>query len=162
MMKRIGVVLILIFAFLGISDSAYIAKSEMSNTPLICNVDSIFDCNIVAASQYSHIFGIPLSVFGIIFYSFVFIIAAIELFIFNRLLRRALQAISIIGIIASLYFTFLEIFIIKALCVYCIASAVITLLILISASFIEPIRNIIKYKPPAIPPRPPHFTMPPV
>ncbi|MDP2651791.1 MAG: vitamin K epoxide reductase family protein [bacterium] len=139
-MKRAGVVLIMALAFFGLSDSAYIAQSEVSNTPLICDVTNLTGCNIVAASPYAYLFGIPLAEYGVAFYSFIFILAALELVLFNRLVRRILQGVSFIGVIASLYFTFLEIFVINALCIYCLVSAFITILVLIAASFIEPLR----------------------
>ena len=140
-MKRIGVVCILILAFCGLADSVYLAQHEVNNTPLICTVANLSDCNIVAASQYSRIFGIPLAEFGIVFFSIVFILAALEIVLFNRLLRRILQVVSLVGVGASLYFTFVEIFVIHALCIYCLVSAFITLLILIFAGLIEPVRK---------------------
>jgi uncharacterized membrane protein len=140
-MKRIGVAAILVLAFFGLSDSIYLTQNEASNTPLICNVNDISGCNIVAASQYANLFGIPLAGYGAVFYALIFIIAALEIFIFGRLLRRILQWLSLIGILISTYLTFLEIFVIQALCIYCIASAVISLLIFILACFIEPIRK---------------------
>lgn len=140
-MKRIGVVFILVFAFLGLADSAYLAQHEASGVPLLCNIQNLSGCNIVAASEYSRLFGIPLAEYGVLFYSILFVLAALELVIFNRLLRRILQAISLVGIISSLYFTFVQVSFIGAFCVYCLASAIIALLIFISASFIEPIRR---------------------
>lgn len=140
-MKRAGVILILILAFFGIADSAYLAEHEANNTPLICNIQSLSGCNTVAESEYSRLFGIPLAQYGIVFYSAIFIIAAIELIAFNRLLRRILQGMSLIGVLASLYFTFIQTFVIEAFCIYCLASAIAALLIFICASFIEPIRK---------------------
>lgn len=164
-MKRIGVVLILIFAFFGIADSAYLAEHEANGTPLICNIQSLSGCNVVAESEYSRLFGIPLAEYGVVFYSIIFIIAAIELIAFNRLLRRVLQGMSLIGVLASLYFTFIQTFVIEAFCIYCLASAITALLIFICASFIEPIRNGVQKNPPAdpIPPPmpPPYLRMPP-
>lgn len=140
-MKRMGVVLILVLAFFGIADSVYLTQSELSGTPLLCNIQNLSGCNIVAESQYSHIFGIPLAEFGILFYSLLFILAALELVVFDQLLRRALQLLSFIGVISSLYFTSIQIFVIGAFCIYCLASAIIALFIFILATLIEPIRR---------------------
>lgn len=155
-MKRAGVVLILLFAFFGLADSAYLTQHELSGTPLICNIQNLSGCNAVASSQYSHIFGIPLAEFGMLFYGLMFVLAALELVLFDQLLRRLLQGVSIVGLIASLYFTFLQAFVIHAFCVYCLASAFFTFAIFILASFIEPIR---RRTHPAQNPR--HFRMPP-
>lgn len=138
-MKRAGVIAILILAFLGLADSAYIAQHEMNGTPLICDINNLSGCNIVVASPYSYLFGIPIAEYGILFYSILFVLAALELAIFDQLLRRALQGVSLVGVIASLYFTLMQVFVINAFCIYCLASALIALLILIFASFIEPL-----------------------
>lgn len=154
-MKRIGVIFILFFAFFGIADSVYLTQHELSGTPLLCNIGNLSGCNIVASSQYSHIFGIPLAEFGILFYSVIFVLAALEIVLFDQLLRRALQALSLVGLLASLYFTFVQIFLIGAFCIYCFASALSTLLIFIFATLIEPIRKRVRPAPP------PQFGMPP-
>lgn len=141
-MKRLWVVLILILAFFGLADSAYLAQSALSGTSLLCNIQNLSGCNVVAASEYSRIFGIPLAIYGVVFYSVVFILAALELVLYNRPLRRVLQVTSIIGVLSSLYFVFVQKFFIGAFCIYCSVSAVIALLILVCASFIEPIRKL--------------------
>ncbi len=159
-MKRVGVVLILILAFAGLADSAYIAQNEASGTPLLCNIQNFSGCNVVAASQYSHLFGIPLAQYGVIFYSIIFILAALEIVIFDRLLRRVLQVASLIGLVSSLYFVFVQIFFIGAFCIYCSVSGLITLLIFILAGLIEPIRRRTNQMLSTTPP-PPHLRMPP-
>ena len=140
-MKRAGVILILLFAFFGLSDSLYIAQNEARNTPLLCTVDNLSGCNIVAASQYSNFLGVSIAEYGVMFYAFLFVIAALELVLFDRLLRRILQVASVVGVAASVYLTFLEVFVIRALCIYCIASAIIALFVFIAATLIEPIKR---------------------
>ncbi len=140
-MKRLGVVLIVLLAFSGLADSAYLTQHELNGTPLLCNIQNLSGCNIVASSQYSHIFGIPLAEFGVLFYSLIFILAALELVIFDQLLRRTLQAVSLVGVLSSLYFTFVQVFVIGAFCIYCFASALIALFIFTLATLIEPIRR---------------------
>lgn len=162
MKKRISVVLILVFAFFGLADSVYLTQQKLSGTPLLCDIQDLSGCNIVAASQYSSIFGIPLSEFGVLFYGVLFLLAALELVIFDRLLRRILQVAALIGILSSLYFTFLQIFVINAFCIYCFVSAFITFVIFILAGLIEPIRKRARLSPPPLPPEAsPHFPMPP-
>jgi len=139
-MKRAGVVVILILAFCGLSDSIYLTQNEVSDTPLLCSVENLSDCNIVAASQYARIFGIPLAEYGVFFYALIFIVAALEIVFFDQLLRRVLQGLSLVGILISIYLTFVEIFVLQALCIYCLASAGIALIIFIFACIIEPIR----------------------
>lgn len=161
-MKRIGVASILLLAFLGLADSAYLAERVASGEPLICNIQNFSGCNIVAASEYSKLFGIPLAQYGVLFYGVLFALAALELVLFDRLLRRVLQAIASIGVIFSLYFIFVQVYFIGAFCIYCLASAGIALLIFILASFIEPIqRRGEGSAPPHAPPPSSYLPMPP-
>lgn len=139
-MKRIWVVGILVLSFFGLADSLYLAQHEISGTPLLCNIQNLTGCNIVATSPYSTLFGIPLAEYGVLFYVLLFVLAALELVLFDRLLRRVLQGVSMVCLLASLYFLMVQIFFIGAFCIYCTASAIITLLIFISATRIEPLR----------------------
>ena len=140
-MRRFAVIGILLLAFCGLADSAYLAQHEMSGTPLICNIQNLNGCNIVANSQYSRFFGVPVADYGVIFYGILFALAAFELVLLDRLLRRALQWVALVGVLASIYFTSVQIFFIGAFCIYCLASAAIALFILILAGLIEPIRR---------------------
>lgn len=148
-MKRAGVVLILLLALFGLADSIYLAQSNLNGTPLLCSADGLSDCNAVTASEYSRLFGVPIAELGVLFYGIVFVLAALELVLFDQLLRRALQVCSLVGIAASLYFTFVQIAFIGALCIYCLASTLIALLIFIFASLIEPMRLRAAPVPPA-------------
>ncbi|MDO8624428.1 MAG: vitamin K epoxide reductase family protein [bacterium] len=138
-MNRLAVWLILLLAFFGLSDSAYLAQSEMGGDPLICDFTTLTGCNIVTQSPYSHLFGLPLADFGIAFFGLLFILAAVEVMFVHVNVRRTIQALSAVGLIASAYFMFVQLSVIDALCVYCTASGVISFLIFIFAYFIEPL-----------------------
>jgi uncharacterized membrane protein len=159
-MKRLGIYLILLLSFCGLADSAYITKSEVSGTPLICNINGLSGCNVVAASPYSHLFGISLAEYGLLFYGTIFLLAALELLVRDRIVRRALQWIAGFGLVMSLVFVLLQVVVINAICIYCMGSAILALLIALSAWFIEPVRRIAPDH--RLPPPPPHsFSMPP-
>ncbi|OGG48843.1 hypothetical protein A3G63_02095 [Candidatus Kaiserbacteria bacterium RIFCSPLOWO2_12_FULL_52_8] len=140
-MKRAGVVLILVLAFFGIADSAYLAQHETTGLPLLCNIESLTGCNVVVSSAYSQFLGVPLADLGLIFYTVLFVVAAFEIALFNQSLRRGLQVLAVIGIVTSLYSVYTQVFLINALCIYCLVSASITILVLVLASFIEPLRK---------------------
>ena len=167
-MKRLAAILILLLAFCGIANSAYLTQHEVAGTPLLCNVTGLSGCNIVASSPYSHILGISLAEYGLAFYGLLFILAALELALYDALLRRTLQVVAVLGALASIYFVVLQIFVINALCVYCMFSAILALLIFFTATLIEPIRRDMfhhKAPPPMITPppsSPPWLPMPPV
>ncbi|MFA6407868.1 MAG: vitamin K epoxide reductase family protein [Candidatus Paceibacterota bacterium] len=157
-MKRVVVVLILVLAFCGLADSAYLAQHEANGVPLICTVQNLDGCNVVANSPYAYLFGISLAEYGVFFYGILFVLSALELALFDRLLRRAIQLMAILGILASLYFITIQVYFIGAFCTYCAVSAGITLLVLILASFIEPLRKTCQH-PDETPTQ--HLSMPP-
>lgn len=162
MKKRAAIILILILSFFGIADAAYVAQHEASGSPLLCNIQSLSGCNVVVGSHYSYVFGISLAVYGMLFYGIIFVLSALELVIIDQLLRRVLQALALFGIVVSLYSVVLQAFVIHAYCVYCLGSVVVTVLILVFASLIEPVhlRNR-KEKNADEPKLPPVLPMPP-
>lgn len=145
-------VIILLLAFCGLADTAYLAQHEADGTPLLCNIQNLSGCNIVAQSPYSQIMGVSLAQWGLLFYGILFCIAALELALARREARLVIQGLATFGFFASLYFTALQIFVISALCIYCLASAVLTILIFVAALFLEPIPKIWRRRPPSEPP----------
>lgn len=140
-MKRTIVFVILVLAFCGLADSMYLAQHEASGTPLICNAQGLSECNTVVSSQYSRVFGIPLAEYGVFFYAVLFVIVAVELVFVNTFLRRVIQGLALVALATSLYSTFTQVFLIEALCIYCLASAIISTLIFILATRIEPLKR---------------------
>lgn len=120
---------VLILAFFGIADTWYLTQAALTDTPLICGINTPDGCNIVAQSEYSQLFGIPLALYGLVFYAATFVLVAAAMIVRNRLLIRGLLALGFLGLVSSLYFLYLQIFRIEALCIYCIASFVISALI---------------------------------
>lgn len=131
MSRSLLIVLVLILSFLGIADSWYLYQSAITDTALSCDLGSGLDgCNIVAQSVYSRLFGIPLGLYGVGFFALTFVLAASLSVVSSRRLYQALLAMSIGGVAISAVFVFIQFVLIKALCIYCIASAGITVLML--------------------------------
>ncbi len=137
MTNRLILVLILVLAFLGIADSWYLTQAALSDTPLICEVGGVLDgCNVVAQSPYSNPFGIPLALYGVFFYGLIFVLAALQLWSPRRSVVRGLNSLGILGLLASIAFVCLQVFVIKPVCMYCFASAVISLAICLLAGML--------------------------
>jgi uncharacterized membrane protein len=133
MTARAVLIALLVLAFLGIADSWYLAESAATDTPLICGPGMLEGCNAVAQSPYSKLFGIPLGVYGVLFYGLLFVAAAAT---FTGQLKHGakfLLALTAFGALASLVFVFVQVFLIKALCIYCLASAGISFATLLAA-----------------------------
>jgi uncharacterized membrane protein len=85
----------------------------------------------VAQSPYSHLFGVPLALYGVFFYGLLFVLAALALWVSRPLIARGLTALGVVGLLASIAFLGIQLFLIKAVCLYCLASAVISFLLFI-------------------------------
>lgn len=119
-------VLVLLLSFIGLADSWYLAQSAIEGSELSCSIGAGLDgCNVVAESEYSRVLGIPLALYGVGFYGLAFVAGALLFVRRERFLYQALLALGGFGFVASLYFLFLQLFIIKATCIYCLVSLVV-------------------------------------
>lgn len=131
MTRSLLIVLVLILSFLGIADSWYLYQSAITDTALSCDLGSGLDgCNVVAQSAYSRLFGVPLGLYGVGFFALTFVLASSLGVVSSRRLYQLLLAVSAFGVATSAVFMFIQFFLIKALCIYCILSALITVLLL--------------------------------
>jgi uncharacterized membrane protein len=120
-----------VLSLLGLADSLYLAKHKADGTPLLCNIENLSGCNVVANSPYSDVFGIPLADLGVLFYIAMLVLVCFEYLFSHIHARRALLVATAVGALLSLYFIFVQIFLIRALCIYCIGSAIIAFALLV-------------------------------
>ena len=123
-----------ILSFIGLANSFYLVQAHVSGEPLTCGV--LTGCNAVAASPYSILFGVPLASWGVLFYFAVFVLSATMLMARVRVLSRVFLLITAFGFISSIYFTYLQFFLIEAVCMYCMLSAIIAILLFFFALLI--------------------------
>jgi len=119
----------------GLAVAGYLAYVEMRDVPAICG--PVGDCNAVQNSPYALLLGfLPVGLLGVLGY--IVILAAWLGARFGRggLARWAtvaLLGLTLFGTLFSLYLTCLEVFVIRAVCSWCLTSAVLmTLLLLLS------------------------------
>jgi uncharacterized membrane protein len=82
----------------------------------------VFDCNAVLSSRYSQFFGIPLELFAVVYFIVNLLLVGVIAFGSERSFGRAfniLFAWRFIGILIVPYLVFVELFLLKAICVYC-------------------------------------------
>lgn len=130
-MKKIILILLILF---GIADATYLTIEHYSQLIPPCTVNRLLpiasDCGKVLRSSYSVMFGVPLAVFGIVQYSSL-LIAIILLIVFKKkIFSYWIILQSIVGAIFSIYFMFIQIVILKSICLYCTLSALISFAIL--------------------------------
>jgi uncharacterized membrane protein len=125
--------LMLVFAFIGIADAFYDSYAIYTGQLLWCP-PPIDGCNTVANSPYARIFGVPLGYFGLVIYLHMFALAAILAFDpFSRGLRAGALLYAALGVFSSICFMYIQITFIHAFCIYCLISAILTLLLFIAA-----------------------------
>jgi uncharacterized membrane protein/thiol-disulfide isomerase/thioredoxin len=121
-----------ILAVVGLGVSLYLAYVEIGHVEAVCG--PVGECNIVQTSQYASILGIPVAVLGVLNYVAILALWAVQSLSTGRwadLAGRALIVLTIIGVLFSVYLTLLELFVIRAVCAWCLSSAVITTLIML-------------------------------
>ena len=117
-----------VLALAGIGVALYIAVVESGGGAPQCLAGG-HGCETVANSHYSHIAGINVAVFGIVGY--VLLLGASVLA--GDVARIGGLAVALVGFGFSVYLTYLELFVIDAICQWCVASAVLmTLLFVVS------------------------------
>jgi uncharacterized membrane protein len=123
----------IVFAFIGIADAFYDSYAIYTGQLLWCPAP-IDGCNTVAGSPYAHIFGVPVGYFGVVYYLCMLGLAALLVFApSSRGLRFGALLYAAIGASFSIYFMYIQFAFIHAFCIYCLISAVLTLLLLIAA-----------------------------
>lgn len=116
-------------ATLGIAIATYIAIVEGSGGTPAC-VAGGGGCETVAKSSYSHIAGINIAIFGIIGY----VLLLASAFWRSDLVRLGGFAVALGGFGFSIYLTYLELFVINAICQWCVGSAILmTILFVLNA-----------------------------
>ena len=123
-----------IISFVGLTNTFYLVQSHVTGESLNCGI--LNGCNIVAASPYSVILGVPLASWGVLFYFGVFVISATMLMVRVRTLSHIFTFMTAVGFLASLYFVYLQVYVIKAVCMYCMFSAILSTLLLLIALLI--------------------------
>jgi len=122
-----------IISFLGFIDASYLTAKHYLETPVTC---SIFEgCEKVTTSSYAIVFGIPVALSGIIFYLTIFILSIAFIEIKNKKLLSFIFIVASLGFAASLWFVYLQLFVIGAICLYCVLSAFFSTIIFILSIF---------------------------
>ena len=125
--------LLILLSIFGIADAAYLTFEHYQQVIPPCTVNHLLpiasDCGKVLRSSYSVVFGIPLALIGVFQYAFL-LIALIALIIYRKkIFTYWIIFQSMTGAIFSLYFMYIQLVILKSICIYCTLSAIISFII---------------------------------
>ncbi|HWP93747.1 MAG TPA: vitamin K epoxide reductase family protein [Thermodesulfobacteriota bacterium] len=129
-------IILLVLSALGFAVSLYLTYLYYSKTEAaFCAAGS--GCDAVRDSSYSAILGVPVSLLGVIGYSLIFVLSLISMEKGRKWLL--LYVISLGGFVFSAYLTYVEFFIIKAACFYCVVSALLITAVFVILLFKKPV-----------------------
>lgn len=141
---KIFATLFFVFALIGFVDATYLTIKNIRGESIECSLT--YGCNTVTSSIYAEIFGIPVALFGAIYYLSVILLSVFFLDKKKEYTLYIISKLTWIGLIASAYFIFIQAFVLRAWCQYCIVSAITsTLLFIIGTIYINKNKKINLY-----------------
>lgn len=118
---------VLIVSVAGFLDAAYLTVEHYSGTIPPCSV--VEGCETVLTSTWATVAGIPVALAGALYYLLIFVLSVIYLDTRSRSIGSWALKLTPLGFIASLWFLYLQAFVIEAFCLYCLGSAITSTLL---------------------------------
>ena len=109
-------------ASVGLLVALYLTAIKLSGGLPVCG--PVQGCEDVAKSQYSSIFGIPVAVLGALFSLASGILGLVWAFRADRRALLGAYGLGLFGILFVAYLTYLELFVIHAVCIWCVTYGV--------------------------------------
>ncbi len=108
-----------VVALAGIVVAGYLTWVHFDDAALVCVVGG--GCETVQESEYAEIAGIPVAALGLVAYAMV-----LGLVVWDApAARLGAATIALVGLLFSMYLLVLQIFVIDAICVWCMANDVV-------------------------------------
>ena len=119
----------LVLCVLGLAVSIYMTYEHFTgNKTLACPAGATFNCQAVTTSQWADFLGVPVAVAGLAYFVVMTVLCLPVAFNERTGVLRLIGVI--VGIISVLYLVYVELFEVHAICLWCTAVHVITLLLL--------------------------------
>jgi len=116
--------LVALVALVGLVDASYLTAEHLSGNSVRCMI--VTGCDEVLQSSYSTVAGgVPVAAVGALAYFAAFSLATLAAYGYDGA-RRLLVPLVAVMFLATLWFLYLQAFVIRAFCVYCLLSAAVT------------------------------------
>lgn len=117
----------------GIGIASYLTTVHYADQPIVCS--GIGDCELVNQSKYASLAGVPVALLGGLAYVSMLALIGGAWLRRSATLLAAAWGIALAGFAFSMYLTYIELYVLDAICIYCVGSASIltALLALLSA-----------------------------
>jgi uncharacterized membrane protein len=106
-------------ALAGVAVAGYLTWSRLGNGSVVCPIGG--GCETVQESEYAELVGIPVAVLGLVAYAVVLGLIAWD----TPYARLAAAAFALVGLVFSGYLLVVQLFVIDALCIWCLANDVV-------------------------------------
>lgn len=127
---RYVIPLFLLLLVVGILDSSYLTYERFSGAIPPCSTSLWVDCGKVLRSDYSALFGIPLSLLGLGHYAVLLAVTILLVRSKQAILKKWVLLQSLVGALFSVYLIYIQLGLLHAICVYCMLSAVVSFALL--------------------------------
>jgi uncharacterized membrane protein len=103
-------------ALAGAAIAAYLTWAHFSDSVVVCVSGG--GCETVQKSRYSEIAGVPVAVLGLLSYSAILAFVAWD----TPTARLGAATLAFVGVLFALYLVALQLFVIDAVCIWCMAN----------------------------------------
>jgi uncharacterized membrane protein len=111
----------IILTAIGFFDATYLTAEHYRGNIVQCSI--LEGCETVTQSEYATVADAPVALFGTIYYLALLVLGLLFMDTGKPRWLRTAALLTPIGFAASLWFLYLQIFVIQALCLYCLISA---------------------------------------
>jgi uncharacterized membrane protein len=113
---RLGAALV---ALAGVSVAGYLTWAHFADSSVLCVAGG--GCETVQESEYAEIAGIPVAILGLGSYLTILALVAWD----SVGARLAAASLAVLGFLFSMYLLVLQLFVIEAVCIWCMANDVV-------------------------------------
>ncbi|OGN33906.1 MAG: hypothetical protein A3I39_01435 [Candidatus Yanofskybacteria bacterium RIFCSPLOWO2_02_FULL_47_9b] len=118
--RKVWVFGALVAAGIGFADALYLAVNHYRQVIPPCTVGS---CESVLTSRFAIIAGVPISLVGVAAYALIVFLLLLYIDRSNVKVLKWVAGLAAISFAVSVALVFLQLFVIRAICIYCMVSA---------------------------------------
>lgn len=126
--------LFLAVSLIGFVDATYLTVNHFAGESPTCSI--LEGCDKVTLSEFATVFGAPVALLGALYYLVIFLLSIFYLDQKNEKVLRYTAWFTIAGLLASAWFVYLQLFVIRSICIYCMASATTSTMLFLLGLFV--------------------------
>lgn len=129
MIARAGRWITPVLAVVGLAIAGYLTWSHYEHDVLVCGLG---DCSVVQNSSYSVVAGIPIAILGLLMFGTVLALSLVRIArpAISDIASAAIIFLTLTSVLYYAYLTYVEIWVLEAVCQWCVMSSIVTVAIL--------------------------------